>query len=253
MIEDLLTVRGLQELLHVDRTTIYRMIRENRLPAFKVGGQWRFARRETEAWLAEQQPSRGEDGVARERPPLASDQVLPLHCLQPIQNVLAEALEISAVTTDPNGAPVTDPSAQCEFCRLVTASAEGRRRCIASCRSLGRRSAPAPFLAKCHAGLRHARGQVRVGGENVAWVIAGQFLLAGDDLDRDRVAALAADCGIGQEELLRASTKTRVVQTAEAAKVLRLLQVVADTFSAIGEERCGLVTRLRRISEMSML
>ena len=43
---DLLTTKELQAILHVDRTTIYRMAESGRLPAVKVGGQWRFPRQQ---------------------------------------------------------------------------------------------------------------------------------------------------------------------------------------------------------------
>lgn len=38
----LLTARQVQNLLHVDRSTVYRMADDGRLPAIKVGRQWRF-------------------------------------------------------------------------------------------------------------------------------------------------------------------------------------------------------------------
>ena len=38
----LLTTKDLQALIHVDKSTIYRMAEDGRLPAIKVGRQWRF-------------------------------------------------------------------------------------------------------------------------------------------------------------------------------------------------------------------
>jgi excisionase family DNA binding protein len=54
-VDDLLTTRQLQDLLRVDRITIYRMLKDGRLRGFKVGGQWRLSRGEIEIWLQEQQ------------------------------------------------------------------------------------------------------------------------------------------------------------------------------------------------------
>ena len=48
---DLLTTTQVQDLLQVDRTTIYRMVESGRLPAIRVGKQWRFSRPEIERWL----------------------------------------------------------------------------------------------------------------------------------------------------------------------------------------------------------
>ena len=53
--DTLLTARQLQELLQVDRITIYRMLSDGRLEGFKVGGQWRFSRQAIQGWLKEQQ------------------------------------------------------------------------------------------------------------------------------------------------------------------------------------------------------
>ena len=41
-----LTAKDLQDLIRVDKSTIYRMAEDGRLPAVKVGRQWRFPERE---------------------------------------------------------------------------------------------------------------------------------------------------------------------------------------------------------------
>ena len=46
-----LTTRQIQEILQVDRTTIYRMADSGRIPAVKIGNQWRFPQVEVENWL----------------------------------------------------------------------------------------------------------------------------------------------------------------------------------------------------------
>jgi len=39
---EMLTAKEMQDLLQVDRSTIYRMAEAGQLPAVKVGKQWRF-------------------------------------------------------------------------------------------------------------------------------------------------------------------------------------------------------------------
>ena len=51
MPEELLTVEEVADYLHVNRYTIYRFIAQKKLPAFKVGNQWRFYRMTIDAWL----------------------------------------------------------------------------------------------------------------------------------------------------------------------------------------------------------
>ncbi|MDH3251066.1 MAG: helix-turn-helix domain-containing protein, partial [Acidimicrobiia bacterium] len=47
----MLTTKDLQQLLHVDRSTIYRMAESGQLPAMKVGRQWRFPADRIDRWL----------------------------------------------------------------------------------------------------------------------------------------------------------------------------------------------------------
>jgi excisionase family DNA binding protein len=51
MPEQLLTLEQVAEYLNVDKFTVYRLLAEKELPAFKVGNQWRFKRKMIENWL----------------------------------------------------------------------------------------------------------------------------------------------------------------------------------------------------------
>ena len=46
-----LSVKDVAELLNVSEKTIYRMIQNETIPCFRVGGQWRFDRREIASWI----------------------------------------------------------------------------------------------------------------------------------------------------------------------------------------------------------
>jgi excisionase family DNA binding protein len=47
----LLTVEELARYLSVNRFTVYRLVAQKEIPAFKVGGQWRFKKETIEDWL----------------------------------------------------------------------------------------------------------------------------------------------------------------------------------------------------------
>jgi excisionase family DNA binding protein len=49
--QSLLTLEQVAEYLNVNKFTVYRLLAQNDLPAFKVGNQWRFKRELVEAWL----------------------------------------------------------------------------------------------------------------------------------------------------------------------------------------------------------
>ena len=51
MMEKLLTLEQVAEYLNVDKFTVYRLLADKELPAFKVGNQWRFKRKMIENWL----------------------------------------------------------------------------------------------------------------------------------------------------------------------------------------------------------
>jgi excisionase family DNA binding protein len=46
-----LTVRELAGYLRIHQATVYRLLREQKLPAFRVGADWRFNREEIEQWM----------------------------------------------------------------------------------------------------------------------------------------------------------------------------------------------------------
>lgn len=53
MSEAILTIPEVAELLRVAEKTVYSLAQKGELPAFKVGGQWRFSRNAIESWIAE--------------------------------------------------------------------------------------------------------------------------------------------------------------------------------------------------------
>ncbi len=50
---ELLTVAETCRYLKITPRTLYRYIQSHRLPAFKLGKEWRFVRSDLEAWLRE--------------------------------------------------------------------------------------------------------------------------------------------------------------------------------------------------------
>ena len=245
---ELLTAREVQDLLKIDRTTIYRMLKDGRLTGVKVGKQWRFARQELDALLS------GADGAEDAPAPRPTD-VLPLHCVQPIQDVFAEVAGVGAVTTAPDGEPLTQLSNGCRFCTLMLSSASGRQACIRSWRQLAAQSDRRPAFVACHAGLQYARARIEIDGELIALLIAGQFYADAPDPDETlrRIERLAATHGIDARALAEAALDIPTLDQRMRAKISAWLERVASTFETIGHERNELMGRLRRIAAMSTL
>ncbi|TMA94661.1 MAG: helix-turn-helix domain-containing protein [Deltaproteobacteria bacterium] len=51
MQENLLTAEQVARYLRVDKFTVYRLITQKKIPAFKVGNQWRFKKKLLDDWL----------------------------------------------------------------------------------------------------------------------------------------------------------------------------------------------------------
>ena len=51
---DILMIRDVAEYLKVTERTIYRLAAAKKIPAFKVGGSWRFSRDDIDRWIAAQ-------------------------------------------------------------------------------------------------------------------------------------------------------------------------------------------------------
>ena len=54
MSDTILTISDLSKYLKTHRTTLYRMLREGRLPGFRIGSDWRFSLEAIEKWLRDQ-------------------------------------------------------------------------------------------------------------------------------------------------------------------------------------------------------
>ena len=246
--DDLLTGKQLQDLLHIDRTTIYRMLNDGRLTGIKVGGQWRFSRKEVESLLSGTRPS-------EVRSPTLSTDVLPLHCVQSIQGVFAEIADVGSVTTTPDGEPLTTISNPCAFCTLILNSESGRRACAESWRKLAEKPELRQGFATCHAGLQYTSAPIEVNGAVIAMLIAGQFYTRLPDAAEEatRVLELAEVHGVDPEALSEAAHDIPVLDDAKLARIGGWLKTVAHTFEDIGHERAALMNRLRRIAAMSTL
>lgn len=53
------TVKDLAKYLNVHPMTIYRYLRNNRLPAFKIGNSWRFNKESIDLWRLNQESVSG--------------------------------------------------------------------------------------------------------------------------------------------------------------------------------------------------
>jgi excisionase family DNA binding protein len=61
---EILTIKQVSVFLKVTERTIYRLAGAKKIPAFKVGGMWRFSRADIDRWIKEQSVERPDTGDA---------------------------------------------------------------------------------------------------------------------------------------------------------------------------------------------
>ena len=107
--ETFLTTEEVLEYLQVNLRTVYRLIKAGKIPAVRVGRQWRFRKRDIDAWLDSQRPRGGRGAAvaaAPARPAAASrPRILVVDDEASIRDLLAKTLALAEydVDTAPDG------------------------------------------------------------------------------------------------------------------------------------------------------
>jgi excisionase family DNA binding protein len=118
-----LTTEEVLDYLQVNLRTVYRLIKAGRIPAVRVGRQWRFRRRDLDAWL-ETQRTRSARGSARRRGagPSARARVLIVDDEDTIRDLLAKTLALADYEVDaaPDGRTAVDRLRVIDYDLLIT-------------------------------------------------------------------------------------------------------------------------------------
>lgn len=98
-----LTTEEVLAYLQVNLRTVYRLIKAGRIPAVRVGRQWRFRKRDIDAWLESQRPraARTAASPARVATPIAGrPRVLVVDDEASIRDLLAKTLALAEYDVD---------------------------------------------------------------------------------------------------------------------------------------------------------
>ena len=105
--ETFLTTEEVLEYLQVNLRTVYRLIKAGKIPAVRVGRQWRFRKRDIDAWLDSQCPRGGTRGAAVQPAPAARPasgttrpRVLVVDDEASIRDLLAKTLALAEYEVD---------------------------------------------------------------------------------------------------------------------------------------------------------
>jgi excisionase family DNA binding protein len=105
MDETFLTTEEVLEYLQVNLRTVYRLIKAGKIPAVRVGRQWRFRKRDIDAWLDSQRPrggTRAAAPAASSRPATgaARPRVLVVDDEASIRDLLSKTLALAEYDVD---------------------------------------------------------------------------------------------------------------------------------------------------------
>jgi len=236
------------------------MAESGQLPAIKVGRQWRFPADQFQAWLKQQSIDPPQPPSAAPTPPPAPaatvpadddlDALLPLDCVQLIQDTFAETIGTMLVITDIEGNPITEVSNPCGLFAMVSQFPDAVKLCIEGWAKMGAELDLEPKFIRSHLGLLGARAFIRVGRELKGMVVIGG--IAPDDWPPapEAVAAMARDFGRTADDFLPRINEVFYLDEQQKALALTVAKRVATIVTHIITERLILVSKLNSIAEL---
>jgi len=216
----LLTTKDVQDLIKVDRSTIYRLAESGRLPGIKVGRQWRFPKDRLYDWLDRREVTAAVTplGSAAELPDLISR-----GSIQAIVGFLGDLLGIMVLVTDMSGRPLAEVANPCGLFAAAHRHPGVLERCISAWRELADEPDMEPQWKPTPLGFLCARTLVRVGDQLKGMVLAGGIAPAAWPPGGEELADLAAGLGIPPDLVLAHVGEVYRLAPEEQQRVLQLL------------------------------
>jgi len=228
-----LTTRDVQRLIRVDKSTIYRMAEAGKLPAVKIGRQWRFPAAEIERWLHERRTGVAVDGD----PDFVTE-------AQQLIDLYAHLEGVMAVLTDMDGNPVTEPSNPCGYLQAILDAPRGHQRCGAEWKSLDGHLDLTPAFRMSDFGYLCARAIIRVGNRLDGMVVAGCVAPEDWPPPRSVLEEIAHEIGIHPAALVKATGGIYHLDEDAQDRVLGGLSVLATHLSRLAARRQASIPRV---------
>ncbi|MDH3729693.1 MAG: helix-turn-helix domain-containing protein [Acidimicrobiia bacterium] len=251
----MLTSRDVQDLINVDRSTIYRMAEQGRIPAIKVGRQWRFPADAVERWLLESAPEASSELAAaaatRNGDSIDLRNFLPRSAIQSAADLLADMLGVMVLITDMNGVPVTSVANPCGLFTVISTHPTAVASCIDGWRDYGSDADQMAAWRPSHFGFLCARSFIRLGGEIAGMVIVGG--IAPDEWPPAQTdqAAIAAKVGVDTKVIADHVDEVHYLDHGRQQWVLDCLPRIGQMLTRFANERQHLVGRLEAIASIA--
>ncbi len=234
---NMLTAKDIQDLLQVDRSTVYRMAEAGRLPAIKVGKQWRFPNDLVESWLNDKQPTSPNPSPQPLPAPQNLADLLPLDCVQLILDTFADSLGVMLLVTDMAGQPITKVSHACGLFKIINQTPSAIQKCVEHWGILGTTIDLEPKFVPSHLGLLCARAFIRVGSELKGMLIIGGIAPDNWPPKPEQVQSIITEFDIPAQTLAASIAEVFYLDAKEQAKVLPFAQRIADILAHIVNEQ----------------
>ena len=251
---EMLTAKEVQDLLQVDRSTVYRMAEGQRLPAVKIGRQWRFPADQIEKWLVQQANPLAltpNDSPNLTQSSTSLIEELPLDCVQLIQDTFADSMGVMMIMADMNGRPVTEVS---NPCGLFTATMpQAMEKCRQQWQEMAATIDMKPKYIVSHLELICTRGLIRQGTQLKGMVFAGGIAPQNWPPTPEVIEKIANDLGVDTAVITEHIDEVYTLDEAQQTHVLSLVQRVADIVSHILNERGQLLSKLDAIANLTTI
>jgi len=242
---DLYTVRDVQQILKVDRLTVYRMLKDGRLQGIKIGHQWRFRKDSVDNMLNQSQSTAKTSDV----------QPLPLHCLQTIHNLVSEITGLDTIMLDPQGNLLTKPNIQSDFCRSIIVTPKGYEACMENWTRFAQDSISGEKHHICHTGLHYTSITISDQDEPVAVLLCGGFLDQQPALEEllEKHKNLSERWNISLAELQQNYLKLPVMAAGERNRMIRWITSARHAVESVLSERSRFIGRMNEIANLTKI
>jgi excisionase family DNA binding protein len=248
----LLTTKQVQELFKVDKSTIYRMAEDGRIPAVKVGRQWRFPSDQLDSLL----------GGAATTPSLSSsapppgreytlDMALPRETAQALADLAADLFGVMAVVTDMDGNALTSVANPCGYFTAVFGKVYTADRCAEGWRRLGEEIDLEPHFLPSHLGFLCARSFIRHGSRLVGMVIVGGVAPASWPPNDAEIDLVSVETGVPVATIREHVDEVYWIDKAHQDWIVHNLSRVSDLISLMADDRNRMMANLERIAALA--
>jgi len=151
--------------------------------------------------------------------------------IQRLQDLFADANDVSSLITTTDGKPITRPSNFTILCKdIIRKTEKGRANCFKSDAVIGMKNTSGPIVQPCMScGLWDAGASITVGGKHIANWLIGQ--VRNDNLNEQRIIQYADEIGANRTDFLEALHQVPFMSAEKFNNIAKLLFAFANELS----------------------